>query len=301
MTQGTTTTLICSGYTTAGYLAIGNDVFNKISLISYSASFLNKPIQSQGMAGFATSVNNINRTRGAFILDVPEISCDIEFEVELSLLVDIVNTLKNSRNTFFKVKIRDEASGIEWLFDECYIASFSFSVQKDSILSVNMSFFVQPNTISYSSGNREVLAIGTDRTIPIRQPIPYYSWRILGAEELPDVLEFSFSFSQQIIPKYECGGGDTMLAPVAEKLLFELPVMEFEYTQLLVKSQQINIQSSSTTFHINEEELNEDDFIINVMGSDLFRLTGLELIEYTPELLGTPSVKKKYSVNGMIK
>lgn len=300
------TTLICGGYTAAGYLGFGlHSDPDKISLTSYSGTFRTNVIQSQAMLKYATDVNTIERTKGAFILGVPTITCDIGFEIEYGMLKDIIDTLIEERNKVCKVIIQDYSSRIEWNFDECYIQSFSFSVQADSILSVNLSFFVQPNTLSYSFEDRTTEAKSRgldgaiDTDIPIRQPIPYYAWDLDGID---DVLEFSFSFSQQITPKFECSG-DMIAekAPIAQKLVFGLPTMEFEYTQLLNKSGEINIDSDNETYHSKEEDLEEDCLKIKVRDNDLFTLTGLKLIEETPNLTGTPSIRRAYLVNGTIK
>ena len=62
------TTLLCGGYTTAGFLGIGADsIPTKISLTNYSATLRNTLIQSQAMLHQALDVNNVKRTKNAFI------------------------------------------------------------------------------------------------------------------------------------------------------------------------------------------------------------------------------------------
>ena len=179
------TTLLCGGYTTAGFLGIGaGSIPTKISLTNYSATLRNTLIQSQAMLHQALDVNTVKRTKNAFILGVPTITCDISFEVEFSLLNGLFSMLKNKRNDVLKAKITDKASGIAWDFDECYLQSFSFGVQQDTILSANLSLFVQPNTISYSYTNRSLIDIGNDTVIPLIQPIPYYSWKVGDIEDI---------------------------------------------------------------------------------------------------------------------
>ena len=295
------TTLLCGGYTTAGFLGIGaGSIPTKISLTNYSATLRNTLIQSQAMLHQASDVTTVKRTKNAFILGVPTITCDISFEIGFSLLNSLFSVLKSKRNDVLKAKITDKASGIAWDFDECYLQSFSFGVQQDTILSANLSLFVQPNTVSYSYTDRSLIEVGNDTVIPLIQPIPYYSWKV---GDIEDIIDFSFSYSQQVTPKYECAGDDQALkAPIAEKILFGLPSIEFEYTQLMAKGSVIDIDGDNKTRHVNEAELDIDKLTLEVMGKSLCDLTGLALVDSTPNLIGSiTSIKKTYIVNGTIK
>lgn len=299
MSNNPTTTLLCGGYTSAGFLGVGSESIPvKISLTNYSATFRKTLIQSQAMIRQATDVNTVKRTKNAFIHGVPVITCDISFEIGFSLLNSIFGMIKTNRNKILKVKITDKASEITWGFDECYLQSFSFGVQQDTILNANLSLFVQPNTVSYEASDRILIPKGEDEVIPLAQPIPYYAWKVGNIE---DVTEFSFSFSQQLTPKYECSGGTETKAPIAKKIIFGLPVIEFDCTQLLTKASTIDLDGDDTTKHLTEANLEIDSLKLSVMGESLCTLTGLVITDVTPTLLGVPSVKKTYSVNGIVK
>ena len=92
------------------------------------------------------------------------------------------------------------------------------------------------------------------------------------------------------------------MSPIAEKILFGLPSIEFEYTQLMTKGSIIDLDGDNETRHVNEAELDIDKLSLEVMGEPLCDLTGLALVDSTPNLIGSiTSIKKTYIVNGTIK
>ena len=292
------TTLICDGFTAAGFLD-----GTKLSLTSYSASHHKKLMQSNAVWKHATSVNSVRRMKGPYIQDVPTISCEITFEPELSLLQTIINKLITARNSVFKVGIKDHSSGINWIFDKCYVQSFSFDVSINSILAASASFFVVPEYVSYVWSDRANNAYGSDNLLPITTPIPYYAWKLSDANsEIKDISEFSFSLNQTITPKYSCSGNQSLLPPAATHLLFGLPTIEFGMTRLMTKSGSIDFSSDmGFTNHKSKIEMDTDKISFAVRENVLFELTGLTEIEKTPTFEGVPAMRTTYSVNGILK
>ena len=292
------TTLICDGFTTAGFL---DDM--KLSLTSYSASHHKTLMQSNAVWNHATSFNSLRRMKGPYIQDVPTISCEITFEPEFSLLQTIMTKLITARHSVFKVGITDHSSSINWIFDKCHIQSFSFDVSMNSILTASASFFVVPEYVSYTWSNRERNNYGADNLLPITTPIPYYAWKLSDVGgEIKDISEFSFSFSQTITPKYSCSGNQSTLPPAATHLLFGLPTIEFGMTQLMTKSGDIDFSSDMNgTYHRSKTEMDTDKISFAVRENVLFELTGLTEIEKSPTFEGVPAMRTTYSVNGILK
>ena len=292
------TTLICDGFTAAGFLDN-----TKLSLTSYSASHHKTLMQSNAVWKHATSVNSVRRMKGPYIQDVPTISCEITFEPELSLLQTIINKLITARNSVFKVGITDHSSGINWIFDKCYVQSFSFDVSMNSILAASASFFVVPEYVSYAWSDRGNNNYGSDNLLPIENPIPYYAWNLSDVNsEIKDISEFSFSFNQTITPKYSCSGDQSTFPPAATHLLFGLPTIEFGMTQLMTKSGDIDFSSDKDgTQHGSKAEMDTDKISFAVRDNILFELTGLTEIEKTPTFEGVPAMRTTYSVNGILK
>ena len=292
------TTLICDGFTTSGFLD-----GKKLCLTNYSASFRKNLMQSNAALKHGVSVNNLTRTKGPYIQDVPTISCEISFEPDETLFDTIISKIIDTRNSKFSVLLNDSSSDIDWLFDESYVESFSFGVSKDSILSMGMSFFVVPNTISYSWGNRKNIPLG-ETSLPIEKPIPYYDWKILQGDgkEMKDTLDFSFSFNQPITPKYSCSGTNEPIAPGASHLLFGLPTIEFGITSLMAKRDDLDLSKDNQGTNYNiKEDLDNDCLSFYIKDKFKFKLTGLTELEKTPSFDGTPSMKTTYSVHGVWK
>lgn len=294
------TTLICDGFTAAGFLD-----GKKLSLTSYSASHHKTLMQSNAVWNHASLLNTFRRTKGPYIQDVPTISCEISFEPDITLLSNIINKIISTRNAIFTVGITDSASGIKWIFSECYIQSFSFDVSMDSILSASASFFVVPEQLSYTWNNRTNPKYGSDKTLPLMTPIPYYAWKISNSSrEITDITEFSFSFNQPITPKYSCCGCSEKTAPSATHLLFGIPTIEFGLTRLMVKKGSFSAYENSSenfTLHKDKATLKTNKLLFAIRDTNLFELTGLTEIEQTPTFEGVPAMRTTYSVNGILK
>ena len=298
------TTLICDGFTAAGFLDE-----TKLSLTSYSASHHKTLMQSNAVWNHATSLNTFRRTKGPYIQDVPTISCEISFEPDADLLKNIIDKIIDTRNAIFTVGITDSASEINWDFSECYMQSFSFDVSMDSILSASASFFVVPEQLSYTWSDRTNPQYGSNNNLPLKTPIPYYAWKISKflegeTKEITDITEFSFSFNQSITPKYACCGSSENTAPSATHLLFGIPTIEFGLTRLMVKSGSfIECESSVEDFtsHKDKTTLDTNKLLFAIRNTNLFELTGLTEIEQTPTFEGVPAMRTTYSVNGILK
>ena len=308
MSETPSATVICSGFTTAVQIAFSN-TYQKISKTSFSVTLRKAIIQSQGTWYHASGINSFNRTKGPYIHDVPVIECSLTFEASKNLITSIFQFITSNRNNKIKVKLTDKDSGIDWEFKECYLQSLSFSVSKNSILSVSLNLFVRTDEVNYQWSKRTSNAQGNDTTLPLSSDdsfIPYYTWKITSGSadtEIDDIVDFSFSYTQNITPKYMCIGSSGDTAPAASHLIFGLPMIEFSLTQLIYKAKTMNYTTgASGTNHVRaaSDDLNKDYLNFYIMGVKLFTLYGITEIEHSPVFEDTMTCKTTYSVNGKI-
>ena len=318
------TKLVCQGFTNAAWLKTPlSSSYQKISCVNFSSSFENEIIQSQGAMGYANSVLDLKRTKGPYIQDVPKIDLSIEFELDRNLFRSIVDSIMKKRNGEFKIKFKDFATGIIWEFSECYFTSFSFSIGRDSLLSVSMSFFVRIDEINYGWRSRDSIQYGDDMILPVqtqgneRAVVPYYDFSLeYKGKIVRDVISFDFSMSQNLEPKYECSGSKSKFAPVPKKILVGLPSFEFSYSAFIGGEEKSikyyddymeNGEGPTKTFHRSKEEMDEDIislYIRNENGNGrtkFFDLTGCQEISATPSNGAFPSVSRKFIVDGIVK
>lgn len=296
------TTVLSSGYTAAAKIAFGADgEFVKVSLTNYSASFHKSIIQSNAVWKHAADVNTFNRTRGPYLQDAPVVSCEVSFEPDRKLFQSLIQMIAGNRTEIIKVQFTDFASGVDWLFSECYLQTFSFNVSENTILAVTLSLFVQIDTVNYTWAP-ETADLKSDAVIPLTSPIPYYAWNISEGETVLDgIRDFSFSFTQQITPKYGCTGNSSPYAPGAEKLVFGLPSMEFGMTRVLHEEGSLSFESDkSGTRQKLLTDLDANFIQVGLEDTAIFKLTGITVIENSPSFDGPPSYRVSYAVNGKI-
>lgn len=303
-----TTKLVSLGYTGAGWLDVGYD-FEKLMMPSCQIGFASKPMMSRSVFQFGREVQDIRRTKSAYINDVPEISLNLSFEPETKLLSRLLYILARKRNEKLRFKYQDKDSGISWQFDEIYVSSLSFSVSEHTILSVSMTFFVMTDSIYYGWDELELNEVGRDTLAPITLPIGYYRWKLKGQDywEIPDVTEFSFGFTQEVIPQYECRGKLSDEAPTARNIHFGLPSITFGLSQTMHLKTETRYNDVRTQMNRQNNLLeNKLTFCLYNVDSgyfdDIFELTGVKEISSTPELIGNgfKIVKRDYSVSGRL-
>lgn len=330
------TTIICQGYTTSAFLSFeGYFSETKISHTSFSCEMKQNVLQSQAALAYADGVNTIHRTKGPFILDTPAISLTLSFELGPYLLSQIIKAIAKKRNVKITVKLDDKATNMSWEFSECYLTSFSFDVSENTVLSVSLGLFVRTDYIFYNWSKRTVWK-GSEEALPIKNAegmgasvsltdatmtglIPYYAWGIaFSGSSLQDVIGFSFSFSQEVIPKYECHGGKNKFANAASQILFGLPAIEFSTKQFkggTASSVKYGNHSGGTENKSEAEEISSitsgqtetfkktftnDNIDVKLYGQKLMTLTGCEEISLTPSWDTFPMVEKTFLVNGTV-
>ena len=321
------TKIICQGFTKSARIDIPpGSKWEKVSLKSFSCTFNKNILQSQAAMAYATSVKNVRRTKGPFLLDVPSIDLSIEIEVYRDMFNEILNAIANHRNEHFRVNFIDHASGINWLFNECYVTSCSFSISEDSILSVSLSFFVVTDRINFDWNQRSIGDRFGNEELPIRPQyesrgvIPYYDFAVGmgdGSNTLADVMGFSFDFSQSVEPKYECSGSNHVYAHSASHLLFGMPNIEFTLTIFMggvndrvnYGDHTSNANGTATTFHDTIRSLNNDTIKLYIRKKQrnsreyekVLTMTGCVDVSMSPNFDTFPSHEHKYIVNGILK
>lgn len=293
------TIMFNGGYTK--YASLDGEV---LSLLDFSITFHKNKIISNGAWWFATSVNKFNRTKGAYIQDVPTVDLSINFEPHKDLIKDIMDKLAKDRTNTFKVKLHDPDSSLKWEFDECYLTSLSVSVSRDSLMNVSMGFFVYLERVKYDWSKRDNFNARNRTDLPLNQkdkkPIAYYRCSVKdGGKEMDDVLSYTFNFSQPITPKYICGGENEDVAPAAKHLLFGLPDMNFSITQLMYKSHDIDYADDNDGTFMQEAD--KDKFEFEVEGTKIFQVTGCSIGETSLGLGGSFSeYTTNYDVHGLL-
>ena len=228
----TKTKLICQGFTTHGRLDLGGGE-STLMVTSFNASMQRQVIQSTGLLAYARSVDGIARTRGPVVLNTALVSLNVGTTPTPEQIRDMVFFLKNRRNDAARFTARDSGIGVSWQFTG-YITAFSFNIGLDSAVISSFSMMTERGGLSYEyDGTRESLPrIGTG--MPQPHNIPYWGLEVLEeGSPLEGVTEASFSFTQPVTPRHECGGEGDDSAPVASYMLFGLPQLTMSVTQVM--------------------------------------------------------------------
>lgn len=305
-----TARLVSLGYTGAGWLDVGYG-FEKLLMPSCTLAFETTPMLSTSVFQFAREVQKIWRTKSAYINDVPRVDLSLSFETDIDLFKKLMMFIIKTRNNKMRFKYTDKDGGITWEFDEIYVTSLNFSVTEHSILQLSMTFFVMVNTISYGWDELEINKIGHDTIAPITTPIGYYRWRLIygnNRQELEDVTEFNFGFTQEVTPQYECRGKNVNEAPVARDLLFGLPALTFGMTQTMHLKGSSQYNDVLTRMNKTIDNLYETRLFFNIYDIrvkqylELFSMSGVKEISSTPTLIGNnfKTIRREYSVFGTL-
>lgn len=247
------TTIICQGYTAAGFLALEGGAARRLLLSSYTVSFARNLLQAGGAYDYADSVRTARRIKGAWVADVPSIATSLGFYATPPLMKLLCGMLRTRRNGRLSFRLEDEAAGIAWKFDECYLTRLSFGASEHAVTQFDLELFIPTDKIEYEWTRRrpmhsDRLGLGTGvGSEALYDLVPYWAWEIdiLGARRR-DILDFKFGFSQEIKPKYECAGKDS--PSKAAYLLFGLPEISFSETRALVPKGEIAYPEKGTQF-----------------------------------------------------
>ncbi len=296
------TVMVSGSFTPYAEIAIGDGAARKISLTGFSAAFHKNKIVSGAAWRFAAGVNAVEQHRGAYCQDVPSVDLSISFEPEADLLKAIFDTLRTERNRKFTVGLYDQDSDIRWRFAECYLNSFSFSVATNTILEVSMTFFVRTDGVSYAWGKRNAHALNRTEP-PVADPVAYYEWRVTdGKTEVSDVTGFSFSFTQNLTPKYGCVGSGAGVAPISTHVLFGLPEMSCSMSRLIYEPYAIDFSGDSDGTFMNTRGLfPSEELSFGIRNLPVFTVTGANVAEITPAFGGSYlEYTANYDIHGIL-
>lgn len=312
--EETTTIMVNGNYTCYASLSFDgsgeatddDDGHVKLAVKGFNAAFHKTKVFSSGVWRFAKAVNKIEQHRPAYFQDVPTVDLSLNFELEKKLLKKFFEILSEKRNAPFTVEFHDPDSKLDWKFDYCYLTSFNFSVDRDSILEVALGFFTYVDHVSYGWQERNIpkddLYI---KKLPLKDPIAYYEWKVTdkNGSEIPDITGFSFDFSQTVTPKYECAGNSSPSATPAEHLLFGMPEMGLSITKFLHKEHKITFDEEEPGTKMGNRKEFDDSKLTFALGDDvMFSLSGVDEQDVTPSFFSGTYMEYTtvYTVHGKL-
>lgn len=240
------------GYTSKCFI---DDI--QIFLTSYSLSINTNIIKSGGVSQIRNSSGSLNRISLNAVRDCPSYQLSLSFQATYSILLHLFEKLCNSCfHDSIHVLLEDGVLSFEkdgfFDFENCYVNSFSVSVDMDSVVTINLglSFFSQSFKLEeisdFNVNEHPSKEIGGGNLL-----IPYYNTGIEYTSQNGDFFDvnclqnFSFNFSHTITPKYSLMVGETMNgsfnsiisnAPVPSKLVFSTPNVNYQLSYIYYKN-----------------------------------------------------------------
>lgn len=223
--------LVTTGFATK--VAIdGNQVSCTSLNISENSSFL----ESSG--GYGGNINGSDiGVSGPLILDVGETSLSMGIEPSRAQLFYLINWLK-SRDSSKSVTINTGTVGIIH-YGECFLNSMTIACAENSLVTMDFNMMVQK--APFFDGTLGGIAGKTSVGVPIVDQVPYWNTAIQG---LPnnDLLSWSLTFSQNMVKKYECGGGSSNNNPPLPKYVFLGPLTIDLTVDIMISKDMVNMQ-----------------------------------------------------------
>jgi hypothetical protein len=242
---------------------------NKVSATSISLSATENIIQFDGAYGGEMNYKEDNyfRLNTPSFYELPEISCSIGTEITFKQIKKLFFDWFENRGKAHSVLISSgDESNKTFNFEKCcYFKSLKLQTSQNSLVTADYDFYVNSrnlfnepiknNVPKLQSETKEELVFDPTLQNKDKVPIGYWETEIEGFytkkqkfdenggpvydKDKKQVLDWSLSFSQNVIPKYYCGREtDVNVAePPLPDLMIGYPKMELNVTFLMDKEE----------------------------------------------------------------
>lgn len=224
---------------------------NKVSATSISLSATENIIQFDGAYGGEMNYKGDNyfRLNTPSFYELPEISCSIGTEITFEQIKKLFFDWFENRGKEHSILISNgDKSNKTFNFEKCcYFKSLKLQTSQNSLVTADYDFYVNSRNLFNEPIKNNVPKLQSENELvfdPTLQnkdkvPIAYWETEIEGFGNNKQVLDWSLSFSQNIIPKYYCGREDdnSVLEPPLPDLMIGYPKMELNVTFLMDKDE----------------------------------------------------------------
>lgn len=212
------------GYT--GYATVdGIDTL----MSSFSLTMNENVIQSNGV-GRILHDDEFDRFKMDAVRDYPSYDISLSFDANYKIMDYFLSRVVTGFHSFIELRFYDDASGIEYYFDNCCLTSLQLSVDNNAaaVLSVGFTAFKDEIEVNYDEYDYKQKR-NAPKEIVGDVLLPYWGWGV----EYPDFVDedlysFSISYSQSVTPKFGCFGEDEDNAVRPKKIVFGVPDLKYE-------------------------------------------------------------------------
>ena len=275
-------------FTSCGYscyctLGLGSTITttNLILLTSYTLTINRNIIKSNGCHSLVNTdgLNSLTSLGGSYLSDCPDGKLSISYEASSTDIINLFNFLKNNRTESCIVNLEDETYQLSFNFNECFLTSASFSVNENSLIVINLEFYIPlDNSYMFSINGITNPIEKTERILPTDLCVFYRFSVKLTNEEVKNLIGFTYNFTQNINPLYGMLGSYEDKAQKCYKVIFGIPEITMSLSIFAADSntQDMSILSGYTDIDIRNQNI---ELLYNT--TSLVKYTGIILGEIT--------------------
>lgn len=281
-------------------------------LTNYSLSMDENVIAASGAGKILTSNMMFRRFGLNAMRDYPSYRLSMSADVHFPFFMKMIQRIRGMLSVFMAVSFTDDATGIDYSFDQAILTSLSVSVPNNGTASMTMGFEMFRDEIEVNTGHDyDYHAIGHPHDNIIWDNLmPYWAWGVSYDDfHDDDLLSFDFTFEQPVTPHFGCEALDSDNAVGPMKVVMGVPKLTYRLEYLLahatrtndyaIPSPQIASDLAKTLdirYHRNHVTF-IDGAAQNKQDEVLIRFTNCYPDSYTPNLVGG---NETVEVNGTV-
>lgn len=284
------TKLRIQGYTALFKLSLYEKEERLISLTGYSIEMNRNILDSEGHWGQydVQGFNTLKRLKTVYLQDCPTYSLSVDFELTEPLLDDILSQITTAREKKITSLFLDSANGISITLGEMYLTSFSMSIDNNDIAKGKLDFLVRRSDFYYEfCENLNLEAKSTTLPFDIDNKLMPYYWWGLDTEvfDVPNIISFNLTWSQELIPKFTCNNSVEDLAPTFQYLYFCKPEVKFSSDVFLGSNTVINYDQyigTNLNVEFKDDFLHLENIYVKYKGVNKLEMNGVVVKEFSP-------------------
>lgn len=274
---------LLNGY--SGKCTIDGDL---VLLTSFSLSVNMNHLQSGGI-GKLLDGSKLKRYGLSVIRDFPSYDLNLSFQMNESIFQKLIGKIEKHFTDSIDIEFEEEAFGITYKFDDCYVKSFSFSIGLNQVCVANLglAYFKESFKIKKAESSKISSKYGTDDLNKMGKLMPYYYWSfkcgVSGKTINKDLVSGSFSFNREITPKFGCQGASSKDAQQPLKLHLGLPSCTFQLSYLYADNafeSEINVHEYNSIECLNEK----NNLIIKYKGNSKLECQQCIFTTFSPNM-----------------
>ena len=235
----------------------------------------------------------------------------MKIQSTMQLFQKFCKLIAKERNKNVEVVFKDEARGFVFESEYNFLRNFSFSVNQNSALQLDLTFLSISDKLNIVNDYNDTLLPKIDKykDLPFdknNRLMPYWDFSLLkNSKHIPDILSFDFSFQQDLTPKYGLVDSSSKKPLMCKKVVFGLPKISFNLSKLMYLKNQYEFLGDEMIEErmLTIDQLKSNSFSICFRGGRYINLEGVILQSLVPRIgqMNQASIyEQNYYVSGYI-